>query len=164
VSKSNRAEPRRNYFRRRALTRLQSHTPLTNRLENPSSIDTGADVIVPTPYLQKQHLDDEEPPDVAVAVSVVVSDSERRNNQDDISIEIQTDLQIRKVTLFVEGLAWHDEIADEISSIMTEHEAGWHAGGETGGTVEPLWDDDIRRYRTAQRFAVESSTARELES
>lgn len=155
--------PRTNYFRAQALDRLQSDTALTDLLETAASVDDGATAIVPAPYLEKLHDDpNEDPPDVAVAVSVVVSSSSRRNNQEDVNAELQTDLQVRKQTLWKLGLAWIDKIRDAVSDEMTRHGAGWHAEGETGGTQEPLWNDDINRYQVAQRFGVSSSDAREL--
>lgn len=155
--------PRTNYFRGQALDRLQANAALTDLLEKVGSVDDGASAIVPAPYLEKQHDDpNEDPPDVAVAVSVVVSSSDRRNSQEDVNVELQTDLQVRKQTLWSLGLAWIDKIRDAVSDEMTRHEAGWHAEGETGGTQEPLWNDDINRYHVAQRFGVSSSDAREL--
>lgn len=155
--------PRTNYFRAQALDRLQANVALTDLLEKAGSVGDGASAIVPAPYLERQHDDpNDDPPDVAVAVSVVVSSSSRRNSQEDVNVELQTDLQVRKQTLWSLGLAWIDEIRDAISDEMTRHEAGWHAEGETGGTQEPLWNDDINRYQVAQRFGVSSSDAREL--
>jgi hypothetical protein len=158
-------DPRVNYFRSQALDRLQANGSLTTLLEQAEQISSGdgAEVVVPAPFLEKQHDEpNEDVPDVAIAVSVVVSSSDRRNNQQDINVEIQTDLQVRKDALWTQGLGWVDEIRDVISKELTTHAAGWHAEGETGGTVEPLWDEAINRYHVAQRFGVESSDARKL--
>lgn len=156
MSQSERAEGRILDLRGHYLTALRTHTPLVTRLEEVSSIDDGTDVIVPASSIDIQHRDDAlSPPDAAIAVSAVTGSSDRVNIQERKRHVVQTDFQVRSETLRSRGPAWHDEIIDEIAAVMTSQYDGWIARGETGGTPEPAWDDEINRFKSVKRFDVE---------
>lgn len=138
------------------LVRLRDHQPLVDLLGRA----TGADmtrVVVPAaiPSLYRRDPDSPAPPDVAIAVSVVTGSSQRENAQERVNLVAQTDVQLTPGALLENGLAWHDEVLDEVSAVLTEHEGIWRAMGESGGTPEPLWDEDVDRYRSVQRFDVQ---------
>lgn len=153
MSQSDRAEGRVRDLRAAALGWLQGHAPLTDRLEQVASITDGTAVIVAAPLLQMWHDDGtDDPPDAAIGVKAVTSSSTRENMAETKSMTLQADLQVRSPTLESQGLAWHDEIVDEISAVLTTHHPPWSADGETGGTPEALWDDQRNRYRSVRRF------------
>lgn len=153
---SDRASGRVRDLRGSVLSRLRGHSQLAALLER--AVDNAGDVIVPAATADMWHRDDQtaDPPAVALAVSAVTGSSARENRQERKSLVIQTDLQIQAAALRQEGLPWNDEILDEVSAVLTSHAAGWTARGESGGTPEPLWDEDLNRYRSVQRFDIES--------
>lgn len=154
---SERAQGRVHDLRGNLLGRLRGHAPLTDRLEAVGSIDDGADVIVPNPLLDRRHRSqDAEPPDAALALMIVTGSSERENRQERKRLVVQADVQVREATLGRRGLAWMDEIGDEVSAVVTSHDDGWVARGADGGTPDPLWDGNINRYRLVSRYTVES--------
>lgn len=157
MTQSDRAGGRVRDLRGSVLTRLRNHTALTDRLEAADGVDAGGEMIVPAFTAQRWHDDDTapDPPDVAVAVTVVTGSSARENRQERVNLTVQTSLQIRRRALAANGVAWVDEIRDELAAILTSHVDGWTAQGETGGTPEPLWDDSINRYVSAQRFDMQ---------
>lgn len=156
MSQSRRAEGRLRDLREHALTELRTHAPLTDRLERVASIDDGADKIMPAFALDVQHREDGvEPPDAAVAISSITESSARENRQERKRHVVQADFQIRSQTLKAQGSAWHDEIRDEISAVATTQFEGWYAMGISQGTPEPLWDDDLNRYRSVTRYDIE---------
>jgi hypothetical protein len=162
VSQSDRATGRVRDLRSLTLQRLRDHAPLTDRLAYIASVTDGSDVIMPSFTTDKRRRDDgaPDPPDVAVTVSVVTDSSQRVNRQERVNLTIQIGLEMTASTLGTRqdgndlDLAWHDELRDEISAVMTTQVENWEAGGETGGTPEPLWDESINRYRSIQRFDV----------
>lgn len=163
MAQSERADGRIGDLRSDVLERLRTHTELTDLLEQVDGVtDASAAelpdmVIMPAflPSLMADTTDLPDPPDVAVAVSLVTGSSARENAQERKSHTVQADSQLRPETLREQGLAWHDEVLDEISAVLTSHVGPWIAQGETGGTPEPLWDDDKNRYRSVQRFDIE---------
>lgn len=162
MSQSDRATGRVRELRSLTLQRLQDHAPLTDRLAYVGTVTDGADVIQPSFTTDKRRRDDgaPDPPDVVVTVMVVTGSSTRANRQERVNLTVQVGIEMTADTLGTRqdgndlDLAWHDELRDEISAVMTSQVAGWEAGGETGGTPEPLWDDSINRYRSVQRFDV----------
>ena len=157
---SDRADGRVRELRGLTLQRLQSHDELVALLEG--VVDDATAVILPSFSMSRYRNDDTapDPPETALAVSVVTGSSSRRNLKEDVNLTVQVEHEFRAnvrpspggVSLGV--LPWHDRIADEISAVMTTQVAGWEAEGETGGTPEPLWDDDRNRYRSVKRFAI----------
>lgn len=157
MSQSDRAIGRVRELRADILGRLRGHVPLTDRLEAVDGVTEGTEVIAPAPWLGMQHRSDTaDPPAVALAVTVVTASSARENLQERTRMVVQTDLQIRTEALRGQGLAWHDETLDEVAAVLTAHTAGWTAQGATGGTPEPLWEDQRNRYRSVQRFDIMS--------
>ena len=157
---SDRADGRVRELRGLTLQRLQSHDELVALLEG--VVDDATAVILPS-FVMKQYRNDEskdDPPDTALAVSVVTASSSRRNLKEDLNLTVQVEHEFRaNITPVVGGeplglLPWHDRIADEISAVMTTQVAGWEAEGQTGGTPEPPWDDDRNRYRSVNRFDI----------
>jgi hypothetical protein len=132
------------------LDRLRSHTALTDRLEQVDSIDDGTDVIVPSPFLGDGDQD------AALSVAVITGSSTRENLQERKNMTVQTELRVRSQTLKARGVVWHDELLDEVGAVLTTQVGGWTALGETGGTPEPLWDESLNKYRSVQRFDIES--------
>lgn len=156
MSQSRRAEGRIRDLREHYLAELRSHTPLATRLEEVSSIDDGADIIMPASALDVQHRSDNvEPPDAAIALMAVTGSSDRENRQARKNHVAQTDFQIRSESMRAQGPAWHDSVIDEIAAVMTSQYDGWRALGVTGGTPEALWDDNLNRFRSVTRFDVE---------
>lgn len=156
IDQSDRAEGRMRDLRGHLLSKLRAHDPLTDRLELVESIGDGADVILPAFALDIQHREDNaEPPAAAIGLSSIAESSDRENKQERKRHVVQSDFQIRTETMKAQGPAWHDEVIDEISAIITTQYDGWTAIGATGGTPEPLWDGDINRYRSVQRFDIE---------
>lgn len=153
---SERARGRTGDLRGSVLSRLREHSPLTDLLEAAETIDNGTEVIMPASVLDIQHrTDGASPPDVALGISVVTSSSNRENRQERKNHVVQADLQLRDRALKRQGPAWIDDISDEIAAVLTAHADGWVASGVTGGTNEPLWDEDLNRYRSVQRFDIE---------
>ncbi|WP_323192417.1 hypothetical protein [Halostella sp. PRR32] len=162
MSQSDRATGRVRDLRSLTLQRLRNHSPLTDRLAYVASVSDGADVIMPAFTADKRRRDDgaPDPPDITATVSVVTGSSTRLNRQERVNLTVQVGLEMTADTLGTRqdghtlGLAWHDALRDGVSAVMTAQVAEWEAGGETGGTPEPLWDDSINRYRSVQRFDV----------
>jgi len=150
MSTSERAKKRTAHFRSVALDRLQGHAPLTDRLEQVDGVSDGAEQIMPAS--QPEILDDSPP--VAILVSIVTDSSTRLNNHERVNATLQTDFRMTKPVLRNQWLKWYDEVRDEISSEMTRHGEDFHAEGATGGVPEPLWNEDINKYQTVQRFDV----------
>lgn len=150
-----RAGGRKHELRGRVLERLRAHHPLTSLLE--LIVDDAYDVIVP----QSRNLrwkQSETGPDVTVGVSVATGSSQRENARERKFMTVQATVEARYTV--AEQLAdhgfglvpWYDRVNDEISALLTSHDDGWVAEGESGGTTEPLPDSNAERYTTAQRF------------
>lgn len=153
MSQSDRAEGRLRDLREHCLGELRSHTPLTDLLERVDSIDDGADKIVPAFALDIQHRTDGlEPPDAAIAISAITESSNRENHQERKRHVVQADFQVRSQTLRAHAEAWHDDVRDEISAVLTSHHPNWYGMGISQGTPEPLWNDDIGRYQSVTRY------------
>lgn len=134
---------------------LRSHRPLTDRLEDVESVDTGAAVIMPSIALSRRHRSDSaEPPDIALAVEPFSGTVRRENRQTRKNHAGQTDLQIREQTLNRHGGPWVHEIHDEIVAVLTEHREGWYNASVSGGTEEPEWDEDLNRWHQVARFNI----------
>lgn len=159
-TESNRAGGRVRELRGLTLQRLQNHDELVALLEG--VVDDASTVILPSFVMSRFRNDDAapDPPDTALAVSVVTGSSSRRNLKEDVNLTVQIEHEFRSGLAPVVGgdpvgvLPWHDRIGDEISAVMTTQVAGWEAEGETGGTPEPLWDDGRNRYRSVKRFDI----------
>lgn len=149
-------------LRRRVVERLNNHDPLVQLLE--VVVDDASDVIVPKTRNLRWYNDDDtlqrEPPEAALAVSVVTSSSDRENAQERKFFAVQTETELAfnaDKSLADENYGmtpWFDQIRDEVSAVMTAHDDGWTAQGETGGTPEPLTRQDRNRYAVVQRFNV----------
>lgn len=152
MSQSADAAGRLKDLRSTVLDALEGHADLTTRLEQLDTIDDGTEVIVPAFIAKQWDEPGETPPDAFVAISAVTSSSTRINIPDEKMFTVQTVLELTKDGLLGKGIAWHDEVLDEMAAVLTRHRPNYSAQGLTGGTPEPLWDDDVRRYRSAQRF------------
>lgn len=153
---SERARLRKRDLRGEVLTRLENHTELVNLLED---VGSGADAIMPAFNLKRYRYDNKQPdpPDVALAVSVVTSSSERENAMERVNVTIQVELEFRKgIRPSIGVLPWTDAVLDEVEAVLTSHVPDWHAEGVTGGTPEPLWNEDRNRYVSVTRFDVQS--------
>jgi hypothetical protein len=138
------------------LDRLQSNAGLTSLLED--VVADASAVIRPAFSVKKWHRDPDsrDPPDTALAVSVVTASSDRENAQERVSLTVQVEHEFRAgIAPSIGVLPWADAVADEISGELTAHRPGWTARGVTGGTSEPLWNDDRNRYVAVQRFDIE---------
>lgn len=153
---SERARLRKRDLRGEVLTRLGDHTPLVDHLQD---VGSGAKAVMPA-FNLKQYRHDEEgpdPPDVALAVSVVTSSTERENAMERVNVTIQVELEFRKgIRPSIGVLPWTDAVMDEVEAVLTSHVPDWHAEGVTGGTPEPLWNEDRNRYVAVTRFDVQS--------
>jgi len=156
MSQSDRAEGRLRDLRDNVLDKLHNHTALTDHIERAAGVDDATGVIRASPRLDMWHRSDGmEPPDVAVGIKAVTENSSRENRQERKLHVVQSDLQMREDALRTQGVAWPDDINDEIGAVLTSHDVGWTAGGATGGTPEPLWDEDLNRYRSVTRYDIE---------
>ena len=157
-----RADGRTADLRVRILDRLRDRVSLTDELANAPGIDDGSDAIVPAFVANREFDPDEDtdPPGVRVAVSLVTESSTRENHAEEKSMTVQAVVNIRGGVLgsvhdgSLLNIAWHDRIVDEIAGELTTHDPPWRAGGQTGGTPEPLWDADNNRYRSPLRFDI----------
>ena len=152
---SERAQGRQRDLRGLTLDRLRNQTDLTNLLAQ--VVETPSDVIVPAFTLKRWRHDQQapDPPDAAIAVSVVTGSSDRLNRLEEKNMVVQVELEFREgIKPDIGVLPWCDAVVDEISAVMTAHPDGWTAVGETGGTPEPLWDDARNRYVMAKRFDI----------
>jgi len=155
-NQSDRAGGRTRDLRGELLSRLRGHAPLTDRFERVAGVDDGASVIVPSPALDRSHrTTGGEPPGVALGVRVVAESSDRENRQERVRLIGQFAVEFRERALDANGVAWLDEINDEIGAIATAHTEAFRALGATGGTPDPVWDDDRDRYVTASRYDFE---------
>lgn len=136
------------------LDRLRGHAPLTDRLEQRNDIADGTDVIMPAYAAERWHHDDDNlnPPSVGLAVSTVTASSNRENFMEAKAFTIQVAVEFSRNAFRQQGPVWIWEVLDEIEAVVTRHTPGWVADGVTGGTPEPLWDDDRGRYRAVVRF------------
>ena len=151
---SERAQDRQRDLRGLTLQRLRDHTPLVDHLRD---VGEDASVIVPRFTVRKWRNDDNapDPPDAAIAVMMVTEFSDRRNRQEYVNQTVQVELEFRPgVKPSIGVLPWADAVGDEIEAVMTSHVEGWTAEGATGGTPEPLWNDERNRYVLAKRFDV----------
>lgn len=152
MSQSADADGRVKSLRSTVLDALEAHSPLVDRLEELDSIDPAADVIVAAPHAKRWDEPGESEPDGFVAISIATSSSSRINIPEEKTFTVQAVLELTKDGFLTQGLAWHDEVLDEIAAVLTRHRPDYSARGQTGGTPEPLWDDEVNRYRSAQRF------------
>lgn len=152
---SERAQDRQRDLRGLTLQRLKDHTELTDLLSE--VVDSPTDVIVPRFTVRKWRNDNQapDPPDAAIAVMMVTEFSDRRNRQEYVNQTVQVELEFRPgIKPSIGTLPWADAVGDEIEAVMTSHVEGWTAEGATGGTPEPLWNDERNRYVVAKRFDI----------
>lgn len=135
------------------LDRLRTHAPLTDRLEQRGDIADGTDVIMPAFAAERWHHDDtDDPPSVGLAVKTVTGSSNRRNLMEAKDFTVQVAVELSRNAFRQQGPVWIWEVLDEIEAVVTRHTPGWVADGVTGGTPEPIWDDQRGRYRAVVRF------------
>lgn len=155
IPQSDRAEGRVRDLRGAVLARLRDHAPLTDRLELVESVTDGGDAVMPAFALDVQHRSDGvEPPDVALAVMAVTGSSDRENMQERKNHVVQTKLQLRAEAMRNRGGPWADAVLSEIAAVLTSHRDPFVARGQTGGSPDPTWNDQKRRYEMVQRFDI----------
>ncbi|MFC6766015.1 hypothetical protein [Natrinema soli] len=156
-NQSERATGRVGDLRESVIDRLRSHTELVTLLEQTDDVDDATDVINPSFRLRIQNQsDDLETPGVAIGVGVITGSSERENHHERKRLVVQTTIQLREQTFKRQGDAWLDDVRDEVSAVLTTHASPWIARGESGGTFEPLWDENINRYASVQQFDIQN--------
>lgn len=144
-------------MRKRTLERLRSHHPLLSLLE--LVVDDGSEIIVPqSRNLRWQQSDSG--PDVSLGVSVVTGSSQRENARErkqmviQVTIEAKYTVETQLAAMDYGLVPWFDRVRDEIAGLLTKHDDGWVAQGQSGGTTEPLPDQNREKYTAAVRFDV----------
>lgn len=169
---SDRAQGRVRELRERVLERLRTHDPLVSRMATLDGTEYGGEPYGDGPYsgfdpsthivprlTMRRWRDDNsapDPPGAALAVGTISTSSDRRNHKEDARFAVQVEFDVHPSAIRAMGPAWVDAVMDECSAVLTSHDPSWNAQGESGGTLEPRWDESHGRYIAMRRYTIVS--------